>query len=83
MNSKGQPTTLSEIEALDKNTLTPTDVAAYLRVNPYSINCACKAGTLPWAYQMGSNTIIPREAFVRYHKYGSAVRDVGYKPEAD
>jgi len=70
MNENGQPTTLAEIEALPKNRLTPDDVFVYLGCNRQNINLASKAGTLPWAYQMGSRTIIPKEAFVNYHRYG-------------
>lgn len=71
MDSNGRPDTLEEIEALEKNTLCPADVAPFLKVSQYSINCASKAGTLPWAYQMGTKTIIPKDAFVYCHKYGT------------
>lgn len=70
MDSKGRPTTLEEIEALPSDTLRPCDVAAYLHTDQYSVNCASKAGLLPWAYQLGSRTIIPKEAFIHFHKYG-------------
>jgi excisionase family DNA binding protein len=64
--------TLTEIEALGKNILTPSDVAAYLDMSQYTINLACKAGQLPWAYMVGTRCKIPKEAFVNWHRYGSA-----------
>jgi len=70
MNAKGQATTLTEIEAIEKNMLTPADVCAFLGVDKFSINCASKNGTLPWAIQMGSRTIISKEAFLHWSKYG-------------
>jgi len=73
----GKPETLEEIEAIPKNTLTPADVCGYLGVTQYSVNLASKAGTLPYAYQMGSRTIIPKDAFVFFHRYGNAIIKVG------
>jgi len=70
MNAKGQATTLDEIAAIPKNILTPEDVCAYMGCNQYNINCASKAGTLPWAYQLGARTLIPKEAFLYHHRYG-------------
>ena len=74
---------LEDIEALPKNTLTPADVAGYLGMNPYNINCACKAGTVPWAFQVKSRTVISKSAFVHWMRYGAVVKDVGYHPELD
>ena len=70
MNDRGIPTTLEEIEALPKNILCPEDVCGYLECDKYSINCASKAGQLPFAYQKGTRTVIPKEAFLNYHRYG-------------
>lgn len=70
MNDRGLPTNLEEIAALPKNILCPEDVCGYLECDKYSINCASKAGTLPWAYQQGSKTRIPKEAFINWHRYG-------------
>lgn len=74
MDSIARPTTLEDIESLDKDILVPADVAEYLGVKQHSINCASKAGTLPWAYQMGSRTLIPKQAFVQWHRTGAVVR---------
>ena len=70
MNDRGQATTLEEIEAIPKNTLTPEDVAGYIGCNPYNINLSVKVGSIPWAYQIGNRTVIPKEAFLRFHRYG-------------
>ena len=67
MTDKGKPNTLEEIEAIPKNVLIPEDVAAFLGVDKYSINLASKAGTLPWAYTMGSRCFIPKDAFCNFH----------------
>ena len=72
MNGRGQADTLDEIAGMPKNILTPEDVCGYLECDKYSINLACKAGTLPWAYLKGSRVIIPKEAFVWWHRYGEA-----------
>ena len=64
------PATLEEIEAIDDDVLSPWQVVKYLKSNEQTINCAAKAGLLPWAYKLGTRTIIPKKAFVNYHKYG-------------
>jgi len=65
--------TLEDIEAIPKNMLTPADVAGYLECAPYSINCAAKAGQLPFAYMLGTRVKIPKEAFINYHRYGATL----------
>jgi len=65
--------TLEEIEALPRNTLRPADVAPYLNACRQTINIAARDGLLPWAYKLGSRTVIPKEAFVSYHRHGQVV----------
>jgi len=79
MDEKGRPTTIEEVEAIPRNTLLPKHIARVLNCDPYLINCACKAGTLPWAVQMKSRTVISKEAFIFWYKYGSPVVDVSFK----
>jgi hypothetical protein len=74
---KGAPTSLEEIENLDRDLLRPEDVAAYLHTGQYTINCASKAGLLPWAYNLGKRTVIPKEAFIHYHRYGAVIKGKG------
>jgi len=64
------PTTLEEIEALNADVLYPWQITKYLNANEDTINCAAKAGLLPWAYKLGSRTVIPKKAFINYHRYG-------------
>jgi len=64
------PTTLEEIEAIDEDVLYPWQVIKYLNTTEDTINCSAKAGLLPWAYKLGTRTVIPKKAFLNYHKYG-------------
>ena len=64
------PTTLEEIEAVEGDVLYTWQVVKYLKSSEDKINCAAKAGLLPWAYKIESRTVIPKRAFVNYHKYG-------------
>lgn len=59
--------TLEDIDALDKEMLTPADVASYLGVSQYSINIALKRGKNPFpfpAFMIGTRVKIPKHAFV-------------------
>lgn len=60
--------TLEDIEAIEKEFLTPDDVAPYLHRNPYSINLQLKKSGLPWAYLIGTEAVIPKQRFINYHK---------------
>jgi len=71
------PITLEDIENLPKEVLNPADVAGYLKMSQQSINCAATAGQLPWAYKANSRTIIPKRAFVHYHRYGQVMAKGG------
>lgn len=64
--------TLEDIEALEKEMLTPADVAPYLGVMPYSINIALKQGkTFPFpAFLIGNRVKIPKESFIRAMRGG-------------
>ena len=64
------PTTLEEIEALEQDVLYPWQIIKYLNTVEATVNCSAKAGTLPWAYKLGKRTVIPKRAFVNYHKFG-------------
>lgn len=64
-------TELERLEALDKETLTPKDVSAFLGCNPYSINIRAKQSpeSIPFPFFLnGSRVIIPKVAFIRWAK---------------
>lgn len=64
-------TELERLEALDKETLTPKDVSAFLGCNPYSINVRAKQcpESIPFPFFLnGSRVIIPKLAFIRWAK---------------
>ena len=64
-------TELERLEALDKETLTPKDVSAFLGCNPYAINVKAKQcpESIPFPFFMsGSRVIIPKVAFIRWAK---------------
>jgi len=74
------PATLEEIEALDEDILSTWQVTKYLKTNENTINCEAKAGLLPWAYKLGSRTVIPKMAFINYHRYGQVSCGTVKKP---
>lgn len=59
--------TLNELEKLDKEMLTPADVAPVLGCAPYTINVAAKKGTkFPFpVILMGSRVRIPKKPFIK------------------
>ena len=62
---------LARIEALDKEMLTPADVAKYLGCKPYSINVATENGNNPFPFpviRMGRRVKIPKWPFIRAMK---------------
>ena len=66
--------TLSEIEAIDKEFLSPSEVAEYLHKKPQGVRVSMRKG-VPWGYVMEEATfIIPKQAFVNYHKYGAVIQ---------
>ncbi len=66
--------TLADIEALDKETLTVAEVAKYLGVFPQCLREGIRAG-VPWGYVLGkASFVIPKQAFVSYHKYGAVIQ---------
>lgn len=67
------PKSLEEIEALEEDILSPWHVCKYLKTGEQTINCAVKAGLIPWAYLLGSRVVIPKKAFVNYHRYGQVL----------
>jgi hypothetical protein len=72
---KQYPRTLREIEALEEEVLCPQHIVKFLGSNENTINCSAEAGKLPWAYKLGSRTVIPKEAFIHWHKYGAVLRN--------
>lgn len=61
-------TELERIEALDKDMLTPTDVAKILGCMPYSINVALRDGKNPFpfpAFMINSRVKIPKIPFIK------------------
>lgn len=61
-------TELDRIEALDKEMLTPADVAKHLGCSPYSINVATREGKNPFpfpVFRIGNRVKIPKIPFVK------------------
>lgn len=68
MAEKCCPKTLEEIEALPKEMLVPTDIAAFLGCMPYTINVCTRDGKNPFPFpviRMGTRVKIPKIPFVK------------------
>ena len=60
--------TLQELEQLETEVLTPSQVAPILGCNPYSINIATRDGRNPFPFpviRMGSRVRIPKMPFLK------------------
>lgn len=60
--------TLEQIESLQKDMLTPSDIAGYLGCNPYAINVATRDGLNPFPFpiiRMGTRVKIPKIPFIK------------------
>lgn len=60
--------TLDDIEKLDKEVLTPADIAPILECKPYAINVATKDGKNPFPFpiiRMGTRVKIPKRPFIK------------------
>lgn len=71
MSWKDQPTTLEEIEALPKETLTCSNVAKVLNANPYAIHQAAIERPELLGFPTivaGRRVKIPKRAFVAFMK---------------
>jgi hypothetical protein len=65
--------TLDDIKAMDKEFLTPAEVAEYIGAFPQNVREGIRAG-VPWGYVLGkSRFVIPRKAFVHYHEKGAVI----------
>jgi hypothetical protein len=65
--------TLEDIENIPRETLKIREVAEYLQCNQQSIRSSIRCKQVPWGYIIGqSKYIIPKRAFVHWHKYGNA-----------
>ncbi|MBQ9401552.1 MAG: hypothetical protein IJU38_04210 [Clostridia bacterium] len=61
--------TLEEIEAMDREFLTPTIVGGCLRWDPYSISLQAKADPSKLGFPVirhGTRTLIPKEGFLNF-----------------
>lgn len=66
--------TLKQIEALSKEMLTPSDVAAYLECDPQLIRIQAHQDKSKLGFPViiaGSRVKIPKEGFIRYMRYGA------------
>lgn len=67
MAERKRAVTLEDIEAMDKEMLVPTDIAGFLRCQPYAINVATQDGKNPFPFpviRMGKRVKIPKRLFV-------------------
>ncbi len=65
--------TIDDIEKIEKNFLTPSDVAPLLKVKPYSINLQANEdinGLDFPASLIGTRVHIPKDGFIYWYKYG-------------
>lgn len=61
--------TLEQLEALDKEMLTPAEIAPILGVQPYSINLQAKQAPQMLGFPvicMGTRVKIPKRPFIRF-----------------
>lgn len=59
--------TLDEIEAMDREMLTPAICAQYERCEAYAINLKAKAGRLEYPFVLSGNRVkIPKHAYVAF-----------------
>lgn len=74
------------LQSIDREYLTPKEVAPILGVAPYTINVQAKEdkkrGTNSFGFPImliGSRVKIPKMPFIRYMTYGSAGEEGGHK----
>ena len=63
--------TLQELEQLETEVLTPSQVAPILGCQPYSINVATRDGRNPFPFpviRMGTRVRIPKRPFINFMK---------------
>ena len=61
--------TLQELEQLETEVLTPSQIAPILGCQPYSINVATKNGKNPFPFpviRMGTRVRIPKTPFIKF-----------------
>lgn len=67
--------TIGEIQALDREFLTPSEVAPLIGCKPYSINVQAAEDISKLGFpaaKIGTRVRIPREGFLHWLKYGNA-----------
>lgn len=65
--------TLEQLERMEGDFLKVADVAEYLCKRTDTIHQSIRNG-VPWAYVIGNSTyMIPKRAFVNYHRYGGMI----------
>jgi hypothetical protein len=65
--------TLDDLEKTDGEFLDPMVVSEYLGCKPQPVRETIRNG-IPWGYVIGkAKFVIPRRAFVNYHRYGGVV----------
>ena len=81
MAERKRAATLEEIAALDKEMLVPTDIAGFLRCQPYAINVLTRDGKNPFPFpviRIGNRVKIPKRLFIAAMRGESTV---SCKPE--
>ena len=66
-----RPLKIEDIESLPVINLVPAIVAFFEKCFQYNINLAAKNGDLPYGFIRGNRCVIPKEAYVHYHRYGA------------
>jgi hypothetical protein len=63
--------TLSDIETIPCDWLTPQAIGYYEKSNPYYLNCRAKNGNLPYAFRFSGNRLkIYKQSYVDYWRNG-------------
>jgi hypothetical protein len=68
----GKKYSLADIEAMDKDMLTASDVGPVMGIDPYTITLRAREGSLPFNCDCYKTRVrIPREAFIDWMKHWS------------
>ena len=64
------PTTLEEVGNVEGEVLYPWHIVKILKTTENTLNCAAKAGNLPYGHVIEGRTVIFKRAFLHYCLYG-------------
>jgi len=62
--------TLDEIESMPGEFISTAVAAQYMQSTPNTVNTSIALGLFPFAYKAGKRNMIPKRAFVNFHRYG-------------